>query len=62
MPLYFANEQTKKFMNISFNSFFNLMNGYLVGETEILKQEIFKDDINLDELFQISVFIITKNF
>ena len=45
LPSSFTNEQAKKFMNTSFSSFFNIMNGYLVGETEILKQEIFKDDI-----------------
>ena len=38
------------------------MNGYLVGETEILKQEIFKDDINLDEYFKYRFLLLQKTF
>ena len=49
-------------MNTSFSSFYNLMNGYLVGETEILKQEIFKDDINLDEYFKYRFLLLQKTF
>jgi hypothetical protein len=62
LPSSFTNEQTKKFMNTSFSSFYNLMNGYLVGETEILKQEIFKDDINLDEYFKYRFLLLQKTF
>ena len=62
LPSFFTNEQTKKFMNTSFSSFFNLMNGYLMGETEILKQEIFKDDINLDEYFKYRFLLLQKTF
>ena len=62
LPSSFTNEQAKKFMNTSFSSFFNIMNGYLVGETEILKQEIFKDDINLDEYFKYRFLLLQKTF
>ena len=63
LPSSFTDKQINKFMNTSFNSFFNLMNGYLSGELEILKNEIFKEkDINLNEYFKYRFILLQKSF
>ena len=63
LPSSFTNEQIKNFMNTSFSSFFNLMNNYLTGETEILKKEIFNDDkIDMNDYFNYRFLLFQKSF
>ena len=62
VPSSFTDEQISKITNTSFYSFFNLMNGYLMGETEILKEEIFKEKIDKDEYFKYRFALVKNSF
>ena len=63
LPSSFTNEQINNFMNTSFSSFFNLMNLYLIGETEILNKEIFNENLtDINEYFKFRFLLFQKSF
>ena len=61
LPSSFTNEQTRTFKNTSFDSFFNLMNKYLMSEINILQKNIFKDEIkDINNYFKYRFLLLQK--
>ena len=61
LPSSFTNEQTRTFKNTSFDSFFNLMNKYLMSEINILQKNIFNDEIkDINNYFKYRFLLLQK--